>query len=85
MTDPVHPVSLWGTGAPFVIDGKMQSHPAAPEPAEGQRVYRTVVRDEDGIWVVAASKRTGGFFVGYDLLLTRPNPDMVLVLEVMES
>lgn len=42
MTDPVHPRSLWGTGAPFQMDGKVRNHPSAPVPPLGHRVLRTV-------------------------------------------
>lgn len=39
---PVHPLSLWGTGAPFVLEGKHQRHLLSSDPPEGFRVIRDV-------------------------------------------
>ncbi len=47
----------------------------------------TVIRDEDGFWVVASCRQVSGGLVwsDYHLLVVRPGPDMLLALEVMEE
>jgi hypothetical protein len=47
----------------------------------------TVVRDEDGFWVVASCRQAGGSlgWPDFDLLLARPGPELLVALEVMEA
>lgn len=46
----------------------------------------TVVRDEDGFWVVASCRGViGPLGYDFDLLLARPGPEILVALEVMEA
>ncbi len=46
----------------------------------------TVVRDEDGFWVVAnCIGHVSPLGYDFDLLLTRPGPELLVALEVMEA
>lgn len=48
MRDPVHPRSLWGTGAPFCMDGTPLRHPDEAVAGPGQIVFTDTDRQEAG-------------------------------------
>lgn len=55
MTEVFHPISLWGTGAPFWVDGKRREHAMAPVLGPGQSSLRDVNRFNPGSLVCAHS------------------------------
>lgn len=64
MSDPVHPISLWGTGAPFIVDGQRQQHIMAPVLGPGQFALRDVDQVDPGSLVCAHSYESFEGIVG---------------------